>query len=238
MPLQASGQISLADIAGEFGGAEPHSISEYYRNGTYVTSNNTNVPEADAIDLADFYNAAKQSYTGFDATFLSQSGSGSYVILNPERIVDENATTWASYSNTVFSTLSSTATFSMPAIPSVSEVLSVDIWFVYRDLDGAAAAVSCGLSNATNGAARPMVNILFKDGGVTPYSGNHLASNITTAPTWSGVTTYDISAMIGTGATLTAWLEGGARFYCSCTATNGQSQPDVAQFNIAFTYVP
>ena len=44
MALQSSGAISLNDIAGEFGGATPHAMSEYYRNGAYVTSNNTSVP--------------------------------------------------------------------------------------------------------------------------------------------------------------------------------------------------
>ena len=29
MPLQTSGQISLSDIAAEFGGTAPHSMSEY-----------------------------------------------------------------------------------------------------------------------------------------------------------------------------------------------------------------
>lgn len=48
MALQSSGAISLADIAGEFGGSTPHSINEYYgvANG---------VPSSGAIDFADFY---------------------------------------------------------------------------------------------------------------------------------------------------------------------------------------
>lgn len=66
MTLQASGAISLADIAGEFGGDTPHSMSEYYRNGAYVTSNNAGIPEAGAIDFADFYGAQKVIYS-FDA---------------------------------------------------------------------------------------------------------------------------------------------------------------------------
>ena len=44
MGLQSSGAISINDVAGEFGGSTPHSLSEYYRNGGNVTSNNTNVP--------------------------------------------------------------------------------------------------------------------------------------------------------------------------------------------------
>lgn len=38
MPLPASGQISLADLAAEFGGVSPHALSEYYRGGGLVPS--------------------------------------------------------------------------------------------------------------------------------------------------------------------------------------------------------
>lgn len=36
MALQASGAISLGNLQTEYGGANPISLSEYYRNGTYV----------------------------------------------------------------------------------------------------------------------------------------------------------------------------------------------------------
>ena len=55
MALQSSGQISLQDIANEFGGSTPHAISEYYRNGGLVPGNNTSVPTSGTIDFADFY---------------------------------------------------------------------------------------------------------------------------------------------------------------------------------------
>ena len=42
--IPSSGAISLSDFAAEFGGTAPHSMSEYYRNGGNVPSNNTNVP--------------------------------------------------------------------------------------------------------------------------------------------------------------------------------------------------
>jgi len=44
-----SGAISLTDFATEFGGTAPHSMSEYYRNGVNVPSNNSNVPTAGAF---------------------------------------------------------------------------------------------------------------------------------------------------------------------------------------------
>ena len=41
MTLQTSGAISLADLQTEYGGANPISISEYYRNGSYVPNSIT-----------------------------------------------------------------------------------------------------------------------------------------------------------------------------------------------------
>jgi len=58
MALPSSGQISLSDIATEFGGSAPHSLSEYYSKG--------NAPASGEIQLAaDFYgtsSAASISY--------------------------------------------------------------------------------------------------------------------------------------------------------------------------------
>mgnify|MGYP003625404369 FL=1 len=58
MALPASGAISLANIQTEFGGSTPTSISEYYRGGGLVTSNNTGVPETGQISISNFYGAA------------------------------------------------------------------------------------------------------------------------------------------------------------------------------------
>ena len=56
MALQGSGAIKLSEIQTEFGGSNPISMSEYYRNGTYVPSNNTDVPTSGEISMSDFYN--------------------------------------------------------------------------------------------------------------------------------------------------------------------------------------
>ena len=56
--------ISLKQIQTEFGGADPISISEYYRNGSYTTSNNANVPVDSTIHppikFSNFYGAARE----------------------------------------------------------------------------------------------------------------------------------------------------------------------------------
>jgi hypothetical protein len=58
MAIVSEGTVSLADIQTEFGGESPTSISEYYRDGAYTTSNNTNVPTSGEISISDFYGAS------------------------------------------------------------------------------------------------------------------------------------------------------------------------------------
>ena len=60
MTLPASGAISLGNIQTEFGGTNPIGMNEYYRGGSYVTTNNTGVPTSGTITLNNFYNAVKE----------------------------------------------------------------------------------------------------------------------------------------------------------------------------------
>jgi hypothetical protein len=62
MTLPASGTITLAQIQTEFGGSNPIGLNEYYRNGAYVTPNNTSVPTSGAITLSNFYGANNGFY--------------------------------------------------------------------------------------------------------------------------------------------------------------------------------
>ena len=59
MAINTTGPISISRIVTEFGGTAPHSLSEYYRNGPFVTSNNTGIPTAGTISLSNFYGAVK-----------------------------------------------------------------------------------------------------------------------------------------------------------------------------------
>lgn len=51
MPLQTSGQITINDIATEFGGSQPHALSEYYDAAD-------GVPSSGIITVSDFYGKA------------------------------------------------------------------------------------------------------------------------------------------------------------------------------------
>jgi len=55
MAIQSTGVIKFSQIQGEFGGTHPIKASEYYRNGAYVTSNNTEIGTSGRLDLSDYY---------------------------------------------------------------------------------------------------------------------------------------------------------------------------------------
>lgn len=62
MTLQASAPISLANIVTEFGGAAPHSLSEYVRGGAYVpnvSQNNAVSTSASGLKISQFYSTTK-----------------------------------------------------------------------------------------------------------------------------------------------------------------------------------
>lgn len=75
--LQSSGSISTGDIAAEFGGSAPHSISEYYRGAGLVADvvENEGVPTSGAIKRGDFYGAAKNYVNLQDHSITATTGS-------------------------------------------------------------------------------------------------------------------------------------------------------------------
>lgn len=78
MTLPASGPLSLADIQGEFGGANPISLSEYYAGGAYVPAGTTGtygaVPSSGQISIQNFYGTSKVVISISDASVYYASG--------------------------------------------------------------------------------------------------------------------------------------------------------------------
>ena len=60
MPCPDSGTISIQSLVDEFGGNAPHSMNEYYRDGSYVPGNNTSIPTSGAISLSNCYSAVNE----------------------------------------------------------------------------------------------------------------------------------------------------------------------------------
>ena len=63
-PLQSSGAISLSDVQTEFGGSNPVSMSEYYRDASYANHDgsgvsdlvvNDDIPNSGQIGMSEFY---------------------------------------------------------------------------------------------------------------------------------------------------------------------------------------
>ena len=87
MAIPASGPISLTTIQAEFGGPSPISLSNYYKNGAYVTAASyaPNVPTSGPIALSDFYGARQLqlftfSYTGDGVLVLPSTFFGSLIV--------------------------------------------------------------------------------------------------------------------------------------------------------------
>jgi hypothetical protein len=62
MALPPSGTLSLANIQTEFGGTNPISLSEYYRNGGLVpnAAQNASIPTSGAISIGNFYGSTNR----------------------------------------------------------------------------------------------------------------------------------------------------------------------------------
>lgn len=80
MALQTSGTIGLNDIFDEFNIPNGSGLSDCYRNGDYVTGNNTNVPTSGEIAISDFYGAQLGVILGYRIT--GAGGSGGYGVPN------------------------------------------------------------------------------------------------------------------------------------------------------------
>jgi hypothetical protein len=62
MTISKASGLSFTEIKSEFGGDGDPSLSEYYRNGSYVTSNNSSVPTSGggrSISFSQFHGAIK-----------------------------------------------------------------------------------------------------------------------------------------------------------------------------------
>jgi len=94
MPIQNSGSISLLDIANEFGGSAPHSLSEYYGAAS-------GIPASGSIQLDDFYGAS----AAFTYTLTSNTQQGNIRTLavnggwdgssNLVFVIDTNVVVWS-----------------------------------------------------------------------------------------------------------------------------------------------
>ena len=105
MALPSSGTISLNDIQTEFGGTNPISISEYYRGGSFMSDNNSNVPTSGTIDLADFHGSVLANSITYEIIGGGGEGAGGSYGGNGASGTDSSL---ASSSGTSFTTVTAT----------------------------------------------------------------------------------------------------------------------------------
>lgn len=101
MALPTSGPMSLAMLQAEFGGSNPINLSEYYRNGGLVPSNNSSVPASGTISLSQFYGAVNEvqvtaSSSGSTTSASALFGSGTWASTVPKRLIIPSGTTLGS----------------------------------------------------------------------------------------------------------------------------------------------
>jgi hypothetical protein len=75
MAITGSGPIKFSNLQTEFGGSNPISLGEYYRNGSYTTSNNTGVATSGTINLGSFYSATAADYVPAAVSWTDFSGA-------------------------------------------------------------------------------------------------------------------------------------------------------------------
>jgi len=64
MALPSSGEIKLSEIASQYGGTAPHSLKDYYRNGTEGvpdTVATASIPTSGEIGIKDFYGSSQSN---------------------------------------------------------------------------------------------------------------------------------------------------------------------------------
>ena len=79
MTLPAAGNaISINSLVGEYGGSGSHSLSEYYKGGSFVAnhSNNANVPTSGTISLSDFHGQSNTSPAPTSYSYAMVNGNG------------------------------------------------------------------------------------------------------------------------------------------------------------------
>jgi hypothetical protein len=88
MAIKSSGPLGLdADIANEFGGGRPHSLSEYYRGGGLVppaASANPGVPTSGQISISDFYGARNATIISYQ--LIGGGGHGGFGLFNGDLV--------------------------------------------------------------------------------------------------------------------------------------------------------
>ena len=144
MTMPSSGSpIDFSQLQTEFGGLSPISLDEYYRGGTYVSSNLTVVPGSGAIAIGSFYGT-------YAATEVSLSYTGGSAVGGKAQLVRYGYSNNHSYVGPTFgSNLSPTSTGSTGWNTSMSIKVAAMFESTNGDFDYYFEATGSGAPNMT-----------------------------------------------------------------------------------------
>ena len=229
MALPSSGTISLNDIQTEFGGTNPISISEYYRGGSFMSDNNSNVPTSGTIDLADFHGSVLANSITYEIIGGGGEGAGGYTGQGNGSAGTDSSL--ASSSGTSFTTVTSTggAGGTQPAPFSGSFRVGEAGEASYYG-SGGAGGLNSDSGNQTAGYSAPATSYGAGGGGggAAPFSANNGGGGGKAATRQTGTLLLApgsvITVTIGTGGAAIGGGGNGAGGYVKFTANGTDTE--------------
>jgi hypothetical protein len=190
MALPAEGAISLSAIQTEFGGSNPISLSEYYRNGGggYVVDppdSAGTVPTSGAISISNFYATSHVNLVTEYATTTSNS-YGTWTTVDNVRVLDAStgSCTPPAESGDLYSVDVTNFGFDS-SIPSGRSLLWVKIGFRSR-------ASSIASPRIPSVAAELHVSGSYKTEHYATMTSTSLSDYVSGQLTWSGMSRSDL----------------------------------------------
>lgn len=129
MAVQGSGQVSLKDVADEFGDTAPHSMSEFFGEGSAPASGETQLSDfygaSSSIDFSGFTAGSVQSFNGSgnDGRGSYARARGGYAIIGMSTYYDQlgsNTCGWEIYHNSSGTSWSKQADLGGTTLPTNS----------------------------------------------------------------------------------------------------------------------
>lgn len=218
MALQASGAINLAQVQGEFGGSNPISLNEYYRNGVYVPSTQGVIPTSGAISMQQFYGTENRTVPIVSYLGGASSASGTYSVSASSRrnriaiIVAGTSASSAAWSSAVINGTAATR------INGGSNTGWEQALVAYRTINVGDTSVSISISAGGAVSYVHRVYIIEDLNSLTPY---HTATGNSTFTAKAGDIAFVSLANDDSVGTPSATLNGAGWTYdASTTVTN------------------
>ena len=200
MALPGSGAISLSQLQTEFGGTNPISLSEYYRNGAYTTSNNTGVPISGTISLSQFYGATAADYV--PAAIAWADFSSTTDDLSGSNAVSSSVQTLSGINQTITLNLYTTNWSCTQSGGSASSTISVYVNNVFST----SLTITHSTSGASSGTASANVNFTAANNATIYFYTDISVSHIMEYNSGSSSATWGVKNVSSSNTVLDTFL--------------------------------